>query len=107
MKIKGIEGLAPDMLQHEIERGGRFVFFQYCISVMVLTFKRSSDIYFLKAGESAAPKAIAFSAISLVCGWWGIPWGPIWTISTIVTNCRGGRNVTAEVVKALRAPRAA
>jgi len=40
MKIKGIETLSPDQLRHEIERGGRFVIFQYCISIVVLTFKR-------------------------------------------------------------------
>ncbi len=101
MKIKGIETMSPDQLRHEIERGGRFVIFQYCISIVVLTFKRVSDIHFIKGDESVIPKAAAFSLISLVCGWWGIPWGPIWTVSTLITNCRGGRDVTAEVVQAL------
>jgi len=103
MKIKGIEHMTPDQLHHEIERGGRFVIFQYCISIVVLTFKRVSDIHFIKGGESAFRKGAAFSFISLVCGWWGIPWGPIWTVSTLVNNCRGGRDVTAEVVRALSA----
>jgi len=39
-----------------------------------------------------------------VLGWWGIPWGPIWTISTIVTNLRGGRDVTNEVVRSMATP---
>ena len=101
MKIRGIENMSPDQLRHEIERGGRFVIFQYCISVVVLSFKRVSDIHFIKAEESAFRKGAGFSLISLLCGWWGIPWGPIWTISTLVTNCRGGRDITAEVVHAL------
>jgi len=23
-------------------------------------------------------------------GWWGIPWGPIYTIASLVRNARGG-----------------
>ena len=64
MKIKGIETLSPDQLRHEIERGGRFVIFQYCISIVVLTFKRVSDIQFIKGDESAFRKGAAYS---LVC----------------------------------------
>ena len=103
MKIRGTEHMSPEELRHEIERGGRFVIFQYCISIVVLSFKRVSDIHFIKAEESAFRKGAGYSLISLLCGWWGIPWGPIWTVSTLVTNCRGGRNVTAEVVRALSA----
>lgn len=103
MKIKGLDKVAPDQLKHEIERGGRFVIYQYCISIVVLTFKRVSDIHFVKGGESVFWKGAPFSLVSLLCGWWGIPWGPIWSISTIVGNCRGGRDVTADVVRALTA----
>jgi len=101
MTITGIANMSPDQLRHEIERGGRFVIFEYCISVLVLSFKRVSGIHFIKAEESAFRKGAAFSLISLLCGWWGIPWGPIWTISTFVTNCRGGRNITPQVLQAL------
>ena len=101
MKIKGIENMAPESLRFEIERGGRFVVFQYCISIVVLSFKRVSDIYFIKGDESAFGKGAGFSLVSLVCGWWGIPWGPIWTIGSLITNCRGGRNVTSEVMQAI------
>ena len=101
MTIKGIENLSPDQLRHEIERGGRFVVFQYCVSIVVLSFKRFSNVHFVKSGESAFGKGAIFSLISLLFGWWGIPWGLIWTISSVVTNCRGGRDVTAEIVGAL------
>jgi ATP-dependent phosphoenolpyruvate carboxykinase len=32
-------------------------------------------------------------------GWWGIPWGPIYTIAAVVTNIRGGKDVTAEILQ--------
>ena len=99
MRIKGIENLSPDQLRHEIETGGRFVVFQYCISIVVLSFKKVSPIYFIKGDESAFGKGACFSLISLLFGWWGIPWGLIWTVSSLITNCRGGRNITSEVLK--------
>jgi hypothetical protein len=30
--------------------------------------------------------------LSALFGWWGFPWGPIWTISSIFTNAGGGRH---------------
>ncbi len=101
LKIRGIETMTPDVVRFEIERGGRFVVYGYCISILVMSFKRVSGIYFVRSGESAFTKGMAFSLLSLVCGWWGIPWGPIWTIGTIVRNCRGGHDVTQEVADAL------
>jgi hypothetical protein len=97
MKIQGIEGMSADRLQFEIQRGGKFVFYQYAISVLVMSFRRSSDVYFIPAGESAITKGLPWSLISLVAGWWGIPWGPIFTIQSLVTNFKGGKDVTAEL----------
>jgi hypothetical protein len=33
--------------------------------------------------------------------WWGIPWGPIYTIQALATNLRGGKNVTHEVIASM------
>ena len=105
MRIVGVERVPADQLKFEIERGGRFVVYPYCISVLIMSFKRSSNIYFVPAGETSLPRGLGFSAVSLVLGWWGIPWGPIWTVSSILTNLQGGRDVTREVVASLaRAP---
>ena len=48
-----------------------------------------------------------FTAISLLVGWWGIPWGPIYTVQTMVMNLKGGKDVTREVIAALNPPRTA
>lgn len=56
MKIQGIEGMSPDRLQFELQRGAKLVFYQYAISILVVSFRRSSDVYFIPAGESAAKK---------------------------------------------------
>ena len=107
VKIRGIEGLRPEEVDFEIQRGARFVFFQYCISIVVLTFRRASDIYFLRQGESAVTKGLPFTLLSLVAGWWGIPWGPIYTIQSVYNNSRGGKDVTESVLNSVRAETAA
>ena len=101
-KIRGIEGMRQGELDFEIQRGAKFVLFQYCISVIVLTLRRPSDIYFVRQGENALVKGLPFTLLSLVAGWWGIPWGPIYTIQSVYNNSRGGKDVTQVVVNSLR-----
>lgn len=100
-QIIGIEGMTPAELNQELERGGKFVIYQYCISILIMTFKRPSDIYFIKSGESGLTKGLGFTLISLLLGWWGIPWGPIYTIGSLFTNLTGGKDVTGAVVESL------
>jgi len=104
MKILGTEAMSTDEVNFELQRGARFVIYQYCISLLVITFKRSSDIYFIRTGESRVTKGLAFSLISLLLGWWGIPWGPIFTIGSFVTNFGGGKDVTQEVISSIKRP---
>lgn len=103
MKIRGIEGMTHDQLNFELERGGRFVLFQYAVSVIFVTFRRPSPVYFIRAGESAAAKSVGFTALTLVAGWWGFPWGPIYSVQSLTTNLRGGKDVTKEIAAALNA----
>ena len=98
MKLRGTEGMSDEAIRKEIEAGARFVTYQYCISIVVMTFRRPSDIYFLRPGESAASKGVRFSILSFFFGWWGIPWGPIWTIQSIWNNSRGGRDLTRQMM---------
>lgn len=99
--IKNIDGLSTDELTRELSLGGKFVVYQYCISILVMTFKRSSDIYFIKAEETGLKYSFGFTILSLLFGWWGIPWGPIYTISSVFNNLSGGVDVTQEVVNSL------
>ena len=107
MKIIGIEGLTNEQVDQEIARGGKFVMFTWVVSVLIMTFKRPSDVYFIRAGESSLGKALPFILISLVAGWWGFPFGLIYTPISIVQNLSGGKDVTSSLVSAARAPAAA
>jgi hypothetical protein len=101
MQIKGIEGMTGEDLERELRNGGRFVMFTYTVSILILTFRRPSNIYFLKAGHGAFLKGLPYLLISLVFGWWGIPWGPIYTAGSVGTALSGGKNVTDEVLASL------
>lgn len=107
MKVLGIEGMSTDQLRFELQRGARLVIYQYCVSIVVMTFRRSSDIYFIPAGESAVSKGLPWTLLTLVAGWWGIPWGPIFTVQSLITNFKGGKDITAEFSARLTTPAAA
>jgi hypothetical protein len=74
MKIRGIEGMTPAEIDFELQRGAKFVYFTYCVSLLIVTFKRPSDVYFIRAGESAVLKGLPFTLISLAAGG-GFPGG--------------------------------
>ena len=86
MEIKGIENMTYQQLYADIEKGGKFVMFTYTISIVVMTFRWSSLL------------------ISLFLGWWGIPFGPIYTIQSII-RAFTGKNITDDVVNHLEANR--
>ena len=99
--IKNIEGLTIDQLNSLIGQGGKFVMYQYTISVLVMTFRRSSGIYFIRYGENGTVKGLGFTFLTFLLGWWGIPWGPIYSIGALYTNLSGGKNVTQEVLMSI------
>jgi len=101
MQIKNAENLRSVELKQELENGGRFVVFEYCISIIILTFRRSSAVYFVRGDESTIRFSWSFTLITFLLGWWGIPWGPIYSIGSIFNNFTGGKNVTAEILAAL------
>jgi len=100
MEIKGLEGMTDAELAWELDRGGRFVVFEYAISIVFLTFKRGSDVHFVRHGESTFGMALPYTLATVLLGWWGIPWGPIHSIGSLYTNLTGGKDVTREMLAA-------
>jgi hypothetical protein len=102
MAIKGIEGLSDQQIQSELRQGAKFVIFEYTFSILVMTFKRGSAVHYLRPGESAFVKGLPYTLITLLFAWWGIPWGPIYGIAALITNLSGGKDVTAQIMDAVR-----
>lgn len=101
MTIVGLGNITVEQLREEINCGAKFVMYTYCVSILVITFKRSGSIYYIRAGGSRFTPGLKYSLISLALGWWGIPWGPIYTIGCVASNCMGGKDITATILDSL------
>jgi hypothetical protein len=62
--------------------------FLYTISLLVVTFRRPAGGIYCKGCRRK--QGLKYTAISAVLGWWGIPWGPLYTIQAIGRNSAGG-----------------
>lgn len=98
MQIKGADGYSPEMIRDEVERGGRLVIYLYCVSILVMTFKRPTEIHFIRAGQSPVARGLPYTLVTFLFGWWGFPWGPIYSLESLFKNFRGGVDVTDEVL---------
>ncbi|MBM3993580.1 MAG: hypothetical protein FJ303_05430 [Planctomycetes bacterium] len=96
--IVGLDNISDAEFNREIQNGARFVVFSYCISLIIVSFKRASAIYFIRAGESRFAKGLPYTLLTLVAGPWGIPFGIIYTIWCIFSNSTGGTDVTEEIL---------
>jgi hypothetical protein len=105
--IRGLNGLTLEEIDRGVADGRRFVFYECCISLVVFSIRRPSDIYFLGAHELGLMRAVPWIVITLLLGWWGLPWGIIYTPLALVTNLGGGRDVTDEVLAWLHTQAAA
>lgn len=90
-RIVGFEDMkSMPQLQQELQQGAKFVMYQYCISLFVVTFKRWSKIYFIRHDQSAMGR--------------GFPWGPIYTLQTAWINIKGGKDITKEIAASMAVP---
>jgi hypothetical protein len=100
-------GRAPaateDDIRAELKRGARFVVFRYCVSFFLFTSKRASVVYYLRPGERAWGKRFGFALLSLLCGPWGLPWGPVYTVQCVAIDLAGGEDVTAAILSEMSA----
>jgi hypothetical protein len=101
VRIDGIEDLTLEEVDSELAAGGRFVFFEYCVSLVILTLRCPTSICLLRAGEWGLLRSLPCTLVSLILGWWGLPWGVIYTPLVIFSNLRGGHDVTDQVYRML------
>lgn len=98
MKKEEYQRLTIDELNYVLQDGGRFVIYTWTLSFLIMTQKRpSKDVYLLRKDEYAIKHGWPYLLASLFLGWWGIPWGPIYTIQSIFYAFTG-KDVTQEVI---------
>jgi hypothetical protein len=70
----------------------RFLVFRQVVSFVIMT--RISPKPGVFCSDCAAKQAFRSSAVSAAFGWWGFPWGPIYTVREILRNAFGGERHT-------------
>lgn len=76
--------------------------FIYTISVLLMTFRRGAGGVY--CGSCRKKAGLKYSVISAIFGWWGIPWGPIYTVQALGRNSAGGYQddeLNAELLQAV------
>jgi hypothetical protein len=91
--IRNTQGMSVNELSTEIERGGKFVIFPFCIMAGVW----ESKTYFIRAGEWTAKYSIGYIIRTIIWIWLS----PRAVISSIYTNLKGGKDVTQITLNAI------
>jgi hypothetical protein len=71
----------------------RYVAFRHVVSFIFGTVR--TPIQGIFCARCANSKALRATAVSAVAGWWGVPWGPIWTVLEGAKNALGGYTIKA------------
>src|SRR4051794_13881621 len=80
----------------------RLVIFPYVYSVVLFTSKRAAAGIWCHSCRSAL--RWQYGLISLLFGWWGFPWGPLYTPGALIRSFAGGqqpREENAELLEIL------
>lgn len=96
--LKQTKGFTLNEILSQIEDGARFITYGYCISILALTFRPVSIPYFIKKGEKRNKYQLKYNILTLLFGWWGIPWGPIYSVDMMIINKKGGVDVSESVI---------
>ena len=104
--VVGAEGLSEAEIIAACNAGARLVYFHYTVSVLVMTLRRSSAVHLIRKGEGTLARSLPYTLLTLVAGWWGVPFGPIYSVMSLFANLSGGTDVTdRHVVRSPRGPR--
>ena len=97
-QLIGLEELSFDELQLKLQEGGRFVCYSVVVSAVVLTSRQATEIYFQRADRYSPAARWVSTLFTFLFGWWGFPWGIIYTPGALLRNLQGGIDVSDEVV---------
>jgi hypothetical protein len=79
----------------EINRHTEVRRFLVAFSVIAASFKIPTR-HHIAGLDNLVYKQIQYSFVTLVCGWWGFPWGPVYTVQSLAKNASGGYIITIE-----------
>ncbi len=101
LHLAGSAPLFPEELRVRVEAGARLVRFEWCVSLLIVTIRCQSSLYVTESWQERYLRGLGYSALALVLGLWGVPWGLIMTPRAIWINLTGGIDETATVLAQL------
>ena len=64
--------------------------YPYVISLIVVTLRYESGLKYIRTADARYVRAIPYLLVSLLLGWWGMPWGPLLTLRAVWDCLNGG-----------------
>jgi len=62
----------------------------WVLSIGILSFRFDSNFYISSTNNFW--RGFCYVLPTIILGWWGIPFGPIWTVQALLKNFRGGES---------------
>lgn len=89
--------IPPAEVWDRLADGAIAVRYEYCVSLLACSLRFRSRVHLLDTWEGRYIRGVPYSLLSLLLGWWGLPWGPVLTLRACWVNSCGGIDVTDEV----------
>jgi len=96
LKVKAPTGLTFEQVMSQSQQGGKFIAYQYLLPRPFYPVKRISKIYYIDPSGNGANHAFRYNLMTLLWGWWGLPFGPFYTY-TIIKNNKSGIDFTEDI----------
>lgn len=72
-----------------ISRSTEVIQYRFCASMILFTVEFNTAFFPKRDGHSRS--AVVPTLVTCLLGWWGIPFGPFYTIAAVIHNIRGGQ----------------
>jgi hypothetical protein len=90
--------LTFEQLIESRQSGNTFVVYEYLFPRPLFPpVKRISRLYYIHSGEKLSKYAFRYNLMTLIWGWWGLPFGPFYTFATLKHN-KTGTDFTEDVL---------
>ncbi len=99
--LPGTEGMTLGDVELDVLKGGRFLSFTWNISVILLSYRKNTGLIYVPSHRKSGHHALGWGVFSLLFGWWGFPWGLIYTPASLWKNASGGNDHTRDILTVL------
>ncbi|WP_200266643.1 hypothetical protein [Luteolibacter pohnpeiensis] len=99
--------LHPDVIDflERVKRGERVITIPYVLSILILTLQRSmGGIHYVNSSNWPMGRIIIATIVTSIFGWWGLPFGPIFSLISLYYLWFGGRDQTRTMLKSMVGP---